>query len=70
MRIRPGLEKIVTLIQKPKINGLSDEEIEFGEVRYRVLPNVSCEHNLRFIPTLDGSLIITNFKILFKPHSA
>lgn len=27
-----------------------------------------CEHNLRHVPPLQGTVIVTNFKIIFKPN--
>lgn len=42
--------------------------MEIGEEKYRVVNNITCEHNLRNIPPLQGSLIVTNFKVIFKPN--
>ena len=42
--------------------------MEIGEEKYRVENNVTCEHNLRNVPSLQGSVIVTNFKIIFKPN--
>ena len=43
-------------------------EVEIGEEKYRIVNNVTCEHNLRNVPSLQGSVIVTNFKIIFKPN--
>ena len=29
---------------------------------------MTCEHNLKNIPSLQGTVIVTNFKIIFKPN--
>ena len=42
--------------------------MEIGEEKYRIVNNVTCEHNLRSVPSLQGSVIVTNFKIIFKPN--
>ena len=68
-RDRPTIEKNGMLVTKKHIPGLlQDCEVEIGEVKHRIVHNVSCEHNLRNIPTLIGTLIVTNFKVMFKPN--
>ena len=42
--------------------------MEIGEEKYRIVNNITCEHNLRNVPSLQGSVIVTNFKIIFKPN--
>ena len=41
---------------------------KIGEEKYRFQHNVFCEHNLRNVPPLTGSLYLTNFKLIFKPN--
>lgn len=53
---------------KQHIQGLQDQEVEIGEEKYRIVNNVTCEHNLRSVPSLVGSVIVTNFKVIFKPN--
>ena len=67
-RQRPSIEKWGSVVTKQHISGLSDNEIEVGEEKYRIVNHVTCEHNLRGIPSLKGTVIVTNFKIIFKPN--
>ena len=68
-RKRPGLEKVGTIVPKEIIQGLKEHDIEMAEEKIRVLYNITCEHNLRVIPSLTGSIVVTNFKVIFKPNS-
>ena len=56
------------LVSKQHIQGLQEYEVEIGEEKYRIVNNITCEHNLRQIPPLQGTFILTNFKIIFKPN--
>ena len=67
-RFRPNIDKLGSIVPKQHIQGLRDHEVEIGEEKYRVENNVTCEHNLRNVPSLQGSVIVTNFKIIFKPN--
>ena len=55
-------------MEKPKLSVLSEAEVEIGEEKYRVVQNVQCEHNLRHVPPLIGTVVVTNFKVMFKPN--
>ena len=68
-RNRPGLEKVGTIVPKETIQGLKEHDLEIAEVKQRILYNITCEHNLRVIPSLTGSIIVTNFKVIFKPNT-
>ena len=67
-RNRPGIEQNGPIVQKQHIQGLLEHEVEIGEEKYRIVTNVTCEHNLRSAPSLQGTIIVTNFKIIFKPN--
>ena len=67
-RSRPNIEKVGSLVTKQHIQGLQEQEVEIGEEKYRIVNNVTCEHNLRHVPSLTGTVIVTNFKIIFKPN--
>ena len=66
-RTRPNIEKLGCLVPKQHIQGLLEHEVEIGEEKYRIVNNVTCEHNLRSVPPLQGVFILTNFKVIFKP---
>jgi len=65
-KARPTIEKIGVLVPKQHIAGLQESEVEIGEEKYRIVNNVTCEHNLRGVPSLQGTVTVTNFKIIFK----
>ena len=67
-RARPSIEKVGNLVPKQHIQQLQEHEVEIGEEKYRIVNNVMCEHNLRNVPSLSGTIIVTNFKIMFKPN--
>ena len=67
-RARPSIDPEGNLVVKQHISGLQEHEVEIGEEKYKIVNNISCEHNLRNIPSLQGTAIITNFKIIFKPN--
>lgn len=57
--------------KKAQIEQLQDWELEWGEEKISQLYSIKCEHNLPGVPNeLLGCLIITNFKIVFKPLEA
>jgi hypothetical protein len=52
---------------KKKIQFLQDNEIEYGEEQFMKLSRVKCEVSSYLkVPTLEGELIMTNYKIIFK----
>lgn len=72
--IEPVIERVrKSLTQKSlkkKIKGLSDEEIEYGEELGMII-KAKCEVNNSInCPKLDGEIIATNYKIVFKYNQA
>ena len=51
-RVRPGIDKLGCLVPKQHIQGLKEQEVEIGEEKYRIVNNITCEHNLRYVPYL------------------
>lgn len=56
------------MISKKRIKDLSDEHVEPGEEQLMRLSRVICEFppNLK-CPHLDGDIIMTNYKLVFRP---
>ncbi|CDW86315.1 myotubularin-related protein 2 [Stylonychia lemnae] len=69
-KIEPLVERVRKSLnqksQKKKIQGLIDDEIECGEEQVMKI-KVKCDCNVSInCPTLEGDLIMTNFKLIFK----
>lgn len=63
-RIRKCVEK---KLAKTKINFLNDSEIEYGENLVFYLSKLRCESPLFKFPLLEGTLVMTTYKIKFIP---
>ena len=65
MRKRPTIPD--SIVPKQKINGLADEEVEVGEQLQKTIKDITCEHNLPNLLPVHGNVLLTNYKLVFKP---
>ena len=44
-----------------------DDEVEVGEQVQKTIKDITCEHNLPNLQSIHGNVILTNYKLVFKP---
>lgn len=52
---------------KKKIPGLNEDEVEYGEMPMMQIKKVKCESTHNKFEMVEGDLIMTNYKIAFRP---
>lgn len=71
-KIEPVIDRIrkssISKYVKKKIPGLKEDEIEYGELPMMQVRKVKCESTHNKFEPLDGDLIMTNYKVIFKPY--
>ncbi len=62
---------VTNLVPANKVKQISDglvpSDLEFGEKIVNKFIDVECQHNNKLVPSYKGSLILTNYKVIFKP---